>query len=362
MFFYAAILVSIIGLIIATYTDLKERIVTNKLNFSLAIIGLIIYSIQSIIEQNTLPITYSILGLFSGFLFGWIMWKLGVFAGGDVKLFMGLGALNPFTPALIKIGTLTTYNTPLFPITLFIYALFAFLPYGLFVVIYKLSKNKPFRENLIIETKKRIKDGVHLSIFTGAMYTILIIAQINTGIILIILILWGLFKEKKIIITGLVTIIALLFSPYSFAENSIKTFIFVGIIYGVIKLMLSLRPLLIQKVKVNKLEEGMIPAKTLIWSKGKVLEKDAFSLKEIIKIAKTQNLKEIFSPKKEIISSTKARGLTDEEINELKKLSKKGLIGKEMLVKESMPFVPTMLLGYILCLIIGDFIWFIFLG
>jgi prepilin signal peptidase PulO-like enzyme (type II secretory pathway) len=45
----------------------------------------------------------------------------------------------------------------------------------------------------------------------------------------------------------------------------------------------------------------------------------------------------------------------------LNKLAKKGLIPKTIAIKESMPFVPTMLLGYIFCLILGDLV-FILLG
>ena len=65
-------------------------------------------------------------------------------------------------------------------------------------------------------------------------------------------------------------------------------------------------------------------------------------------------LKGMLAPKKEIVSARKARGLTDEEIKEVKKLAAKGLIPKKLLIKESMPFVPTMLLGYLLCIAIGD--------
>jgi len=84
----------------------------------------------------------------------------------------------------------------------------------------------------------------------------------------------------------------------------------------------------------------------------------------VMKLIKDKNsnaIKEMLAPKNEIISAIKARGLNDEELKFIKQLAKKGLIPKKMLIKESMPFVPTMLLGYILCLILGDII-FIMLG
>jgi prepilin signal peptidase PulO-like enzyme (type II secretory pathway) len=74
-----------------------------------------------------------------------------------------------------------------------------------------------------------------------------------------------------------------------------------------------------------------------------------------------QRIGELFAPKRAIVSATKARGFTEEELEELRKLAKKGLIGKRISVKESMPFVPTMLLGYGFCLLLGDAFWMIML-
>ena len=147
MFVYIAIIVSIIGLLIATYTDLKERIVPNKLNYSLAILGLIIFGIYSITFNEPSFFLFSFIGMCWGFFFGWILWKIGIFAGGDVKLFMGLGALNPLTPALLNMGIFDTGPLFLFPIMLFVYSLIAFFPYGMIFVLYKLTKNKKFYNN-----------------------------------------------------------------------------------------------------------------------------------------------------------------------------------------------------------------------
>ncbi|HNV01006.1 MAG TPA: A24 family peptidase C-terminal domain-containing protein [archaeon] len=353
MYFYLTIIISIIGLLIATYTDLKERIVSNKLNFSLAIIGLIIYLIQSYFEQTPLPIIFSLLGLIIGFTFGWILWKIGVFAGGDVKLFMALGALNPFTPAILKIGEFTNSNFQIFAITLFIYSLIGFLPYAMLVILLKLKNNKEARNNLIKDAKKRVIDGIILSILIGGLSTIFYFLQIPSLIILPTLILIGILKKGKIIITILISIIGLIILPLQTLQNTLTSFIFIIFIYGTIKLMLSLGPVLQTTVKISKLKEGMIPSKTLYFEKNQVKEQN-FSIKQIIKLVKENKINEIFSKKNEIISATKARGLNEEEIKLLKKLYKNKKIGETIKIKESMPFVPTMLIGYLLCLIIGD--------
>jgi archaeal preflagellin peptidase FlaK len=362
-FFYLSIIISLIGLIIATYTDLKERIVPNKLNYGLAIIGLILFMIQSITENNPLPFIYSFLGMIIGFSFGWVMWKIGIFAGGDVKLFMGLGALNPFTPALIKIGAFTNTNAPIFPITLFIYSLFAFLPYGIFIVLLRLYKNKKMQKEIFEEMKPKILLSIHTAIFASATYAILHTYYINSLIIIPLILVWSMLKENKKYATIIISIIALIINNTLFIQALNAAILISVILYSLFKTLLSVKRVLITQVEVKKLTEGMIPAKTLIWKGKKVVEQEQLDFKTIIKAIKNKNsniLKEMLAPKKEIISANKARGINDEELKIVKELAKKGLIPKRMMIKESMPFVPTMLLGYILCLIIGDAIFLLF--
>jgi prepilin signal peptidase PulO-like enzyme (type II secretory pathway) len=129
--------------------------------------------------------------------------------------------------------------------------------------------------------------------------------------------------------------------------------------------MFSTKKLLSTEIKVEKLEEGMIPAKSLLWKGKKVKEEEEIRLKQIIKYIKKQDtsaITELLKPKKEIISAKKARGLTKEELRIIKKLAKEGKIPKTMRIKESMPFVPTMLIGYIICTIIGDAALFMLIG
>lgn len=358
MFFITTIIVSIIGLLIATHTDLKERIVPNNLNFGLAITGLVIYGIQTIFENNILPITYSLFGLIFGFMFGWFLWKIGVFAGGDVKLFMALGALNPFTPALIKIDLLTNFNMPIFPISLFIYSLIAFLPYGFFIITKKILENKIERKKIFNDLREKSFVAIHTAFFLTGLHITLtfLLPNLNTVIVILINIIlitfWFFLKEKKIFATISLIIISLIINLNVFINYLIFSIIILVILFGLIRLLFSLTPLLSKKVFIKDLEEGMIPAKTLVWSGKKVVEKKEFCLKEIIKQIKEKKI----IKQKEIISSIKARGLTNEEIIELKKLSKKRLIPKTLLIKDSIPFVPTILLGYLLALVLGDFI------
>jgi len=358
-FFYAAIIISVTGLLGATYTDLKSRIVPNKLNYGLALIGLLLFGAQSIIESTYLPFAYSILGLCFGFFFGWVLWKAGVFAGGDVKLFMGLGALNAFTPALINSGALGAANYPIFPITLFIYSLIAFLPYGLFVVAYKVAKNKKFQRELFKEMKPKVILATSGAIFASGAFVLLTQYSVNSLVLILALLLWGFLGKYKTIAT-IIAVIAAIFFNYALLAQALAAALLISVgLYSAIKLLFSSRKVLATEISIKELEEGMIPSKSLIKKGTRIVEAQGISSAKLIELIKKMDIKgvkELFSPKKEIISSNKARGLNDDELKIVKKLAAQGKLPKRIWVKESMPFVPTMLLGYLLCIILGDLV------
>jgi len=368
MFVYIAVIVSIVGLLIATYTDLKERIVPNKLNYGLAILGLVIFGAYSIAFLDITFFLYSFIGMCWGFFFGWILWKIGIFAGGDVKLFMGLGALNPLTPGLLKLAIFDSGPLFMFPITLFVFSLIAFFPYGMIFVLYKLTKNKTFRKTVLQDMKQKTLQGIHASFFIAGTYIILknvIPVELLWTLIIIeflIIIGWGLTKNKKIIITIISFCGGLYLDPLLAIQSLVGLLFMIVIVYGIIKLMFSLRPLLSSEIDVDKIEEGMIPGVSLMWKGKKVVEVVPLSISNIIKYAKEQQIGKIFEKKELIVSATKARGFDEEELKEIKMLAKKGLISKKIMIKESMPFVPTMLIGYLLAVIFGDFLWFLFMG
>jgi len=298
-----------------------------------------------------------------GFFFGWVLWKLGVFAGGDVKLFMGLGALNPFTPALLKIGLLTNLSLPIFPITLFLYSLVAFLPYAIFIIILKLFQKEKERKIIFKELKESSISGIIFAILISFIHITFLIffSWISIIIPFLVLILIGalfqkLNKKIKTILSIIILIVGFLLNPILFSQTFLASAASILILYGIIKLLLSSRILLVETIKIKDLEEGMIPQKSLVKVGKKIIETDGLSINKLIKYSLNGKIAEVLNEKNQIISANKARGLTIEEIKILKTLSAKKLIKSTIHIKDSMPFVPTMLLSYILCLLIGDFL------
>jgi Flp pilus assembly protein protease CpaA len=85
--------ITLIALIIASYTDLKTREVPYWLNYSLIFIGLSLRAIYSSITWDYWPFIDGLIGFGVFFALASIMFYSGQWGGGDAKLLMGLGAL-----------------------------------------------------------------------------------------------------------------------------------------------------------------------------------------------------------------------------------------------------------------------------
>ena len=94
---------------------------------------------------------------------------------------------------------------------------------------------------------------------------------------------------------------------------------------------------------------------------NQVVATKGIQIGKIIKNLKDNNvnaLMQMLSPKgKTVVSSSKAAGVTQKEIKELRELQKKGKIGEKIKIKLSAPFIPAVLIAYLALNVIGDFLW-----
>ena len=72
----------------AAYTDIKQRIVSDKISYGLVFFGVVFHGIESFAINNYFPLAASIGVSAATFVFGLVLWKIGLWAGGDVKLFV----------------------------------------------------------------------------------------------------------------------------------------------------------------------------------------------------------------------------------------------------------------------------------
>jgi len=362
-------IVSIAALAYGTWTDLRERIVSNWVTYGMLAVGLIGYAVWAFLAQDIMIFAFSAFATASMFAFSLLLYKLGVWAGGDVKLFAGLAALNPVNPAILsRMGIMALpyfapINLPVFPFTLFVFSLFAMLPYGAILAMAKLAKNSAEKKKFFKESKAAIIQSITFAFMAIGFGAVLSFFGFSVIFALPLLFIAA-FLPKKIKFALAIAMAAagLWLQGFSALEQAVSLAGCFLLVYFLFKLYSLSKVLLRKPVLVARLEEGMISAVTIVQKGKKVEIMEPVGIKKLIKqfvankSGKATGLQE--TKGRVIAASNNAAGLSAEEIAELKSLAAEGKIPKDLLVKESAPFVPAVLIAYIALNAVGDVIWF----
>lgn len=362
-------LICFLGLAIASFTDFKNRTVPNALTFSMIFSGLLLHFIQSLLSQNFLLFLTALAVTFATFAVAFLLWKLGVWAGGDVKVFTAIAALSPFNLAFFP--NLLHYNNifsplqiPLFPLTLFVFSLFAMLPYSLALTIGGIFRNKKLLKKTLKEFNAFTFRLLHFAAFIIGFEAVLLHFNLAWFFVFPAIIVYGFLKSRFQVFLAIAFFPAALLLDFSqnFA-NFFLIFIPLFALYALIKLfVLSKKQVLQKQVKPSKLKEGDIIAESVVKEKNHYCIQKPLPLTLIIKYLKTNKLKQLLASRKKaivIVNGGKAAGITIEELKVLKKLERQGVVGK-LTVKLSVPFVPAVLIAFIVLNLIGDVFWLLF--
>jgi preflagellin peptidase FlaK len=362
-------IIAILACLYASYSDLKQGIIPNKLTFPLIGLGILLNGIYAFMIGDLWFIIICVVVTGVIFTLGYLFWKMGAWAGGDVKLFTALAALLPFYPALVSYQILGV-SFPLegsypFPLTLIINSILSILPFLLIYVFYIVVKTKPYLMDELTAPLKNYKKNILLTlVITSAVtLTIFITQQIGLQIIIISLILIYLLSlvisklpnYVKAVLVSLVTVSALFYNFQITIMSIVTLFIFITIIEMVKKLLTSINKEALQDdVVLDELQEGMIPAYNL-YQQDKEIYVDNKSLTDkITESFKTRDLSKLTAPPGKRLVGTLAAGLTSDDIQLLKKLQKEGKISDKFRVKKGVPFAPSIFIGLLISLFIGD--------
>ena len=91
------IIIALIWIIGAVIQDLKKREVSNWWNFSLIAVALSYRAFLSILMHDYMYFIYGLIGFAVFFILANVFYYARIFAGGDAKLLMALGAVLPFS-------------------------------------------------------------------------------------------------------------------------------------------------------------------------------------------------------------------------------------------------------------------------
>ena len=156
---------ALIWIIFATVQDMRQREVANWLNFSLIIFAIGFRFFYSLFFKSDFAFFYQgLIGLGIFFLIGNLLYYGKMFAGGDAKLMIALGAILPFSEDLIiNVKTFTVF----FILFLLVGALYS-ISASIFLSIKSFKK---FKKEFLVQLKKN-KRLISLLIFLALILMI----------------------------------------------------------------------------------------------------------------------------------------------------------------------------------------------
>lgn len=364
-------LIAIITCIYASYSDLKLGIIPNKLTFPLIGLGITLNAIYAYTTSNIWFIITCIVFTAIIFALGYILWKIGAWAGGDVKLFTALAALLPIYPFQSLNYAIFNWSFPFvanygFPLTLVLNSILSILPFLLIYIFYIAIKSKRYllKELFSPITEDYKKNIVLTLVITSAVtLTIIISPYLPYQMIIISLILIYLLtiiisklpNRIKAVIISILTVFAFYTDLKLTITSIILLFISITVIRIIIKMLTSVNKKALQDdVQIENLKEGMILANNVYENENGVYVDDKGFFDKIKESIKSGDINSIREPKGKLLVGSMAAGLSDHDINLLKKLREENKIENKIKTKRGIPFAPSILLGLIISLFIGD--------
>ncbi|WP_295618389.1 A24 family peptidase [uncultured Methanobrevibacter sp.] len=291
---------------IASYYDLKSGIIPNKLSLTLFIYGLIFNLILAIMFNNSFILIFSIALTALVSIIAFVLWHIGFWGGGDLKLFIGLSLGLSF----LDFNELNIYY---------------------FNDISYFALNNCLNDfNLAIINQYVLYPKVFSILFNGILIAFIIIA---------LMLICNILITKRLKYYSLLSI-----ADFKSMFNQLTT----------------------QSISIDDLCEGMVLDKYYFADK-KVFDRinminkktnenygedDDLEEKVLICNLYAYSDEEIF-----YFSSSNKMGLTEYDIELINKFYYEGLIkNPNFKVKRAIPFVPFLTLGYFCFLVFGDFI------
>ncbi len=354
----SAILILLTCCIIATFTDISTGLIPNWLTFSTICIGILLTTIYYI-EIGHINIYYYVF-IVVIFLFSYVIWLLGLWAGGDVKLFTAISTL--LIPEYLSVIPSYSVSFMVLPImfrefsiptlTLIFNSLICALPILIIYVLYIIFKEKVF---LIDKFKSCFcfNDGFFYLNTLLIGYGILSYFDVYNMFVkllfsLILVTVVSKITKQHTIYTIITTVILLL---VSLETRNFGSYIFEILLIQIIILLRNImRKNLISEVfsdeiDTSSLEEGMVLSKSLCIDEYeyKFISNSAFFKNNVVDTCEDSK----------ILINASISGLTSNDIDLLKNLRGNDLINN-IPIKKSMAFGPFILVGLIVTLFVGN--------
>ncbi|MDO8624755.1 MAG: A24 family peptidase C-terminal domain-containing protein [Candidatus Diapherotrites archaeon] len=344
----------LIGLAHASYTDLKTRLVDDRVIYGLIAAGVLLHLMESYAANDwSLFFTMAATALLT-FAGAYLLWRIGFWAGGDVQLFAGIATLVPTIPGMPVIATPWGFGIGLFPLTVFVLSLFAMIPVGILFALRKLRKDTRLRDEvarkLLAQTKSNLIAAAGLgglAVIAGS-YGLSWLATLAVAFVFVFL-----PKQIQPFLAAALAIGGLYLNAAQWLLWSAQTGAAL-IALGTILLTGRTKALFRSEKKVSELAEGDVIAEDIIQEDGVVKMRPAENIQTIINHLWAQDKRKA---QQVIWSGYQTNGVEKADIMRIQELAAQGKIPQTLPVKETTPFVPAILVGFLAALGIGAWIW-----
>jgi len=321
---------------VATFSDLKKRIIPDWLTYSAIAVGGILSVAKATALGMDFILAYSAM-LAVGIALGYALFRLGVWAGGDTKLFWAMAVLFGATGK----------PDVLLPVAVFALSVLIFLPLG-----FALNANAVFSKRL--ECIAIAAGNLERSLCAASAAAIVAVAAGNYVAWIAAAAVFSLIRLPTVVWAVIALIAAVLnlqAAAYAFAISFVLVFCAKTAIEISKKII---TPTLIAKVRLSGLKEGMLPAQSVLLVKGKVvLFSPKLDIGSIVAAAgKEKDVKKILqqagltAPKgaRIIADSTLAGGLDALQLGRLKKLGKV----RWLAIRRTEAFAPALCAAFLI--------------
>lgn len=364
MFFVNIILLCVfIFFLLASYSDLKTRNISNTLILFFLILGLSYNITSSLILGNFRFLLTILFSAVLSFVVFFVLWELGVIAGGDAKLFIALAFIMPnfeHTLHIFNLGYEKLLVLPIFPILLFIASVFMVLPWILLYSKYLLLKKRYYKEllNEIFSRNNLLLtlDSILVVILAGLIISLFSFSNVLLLLFVSFILTYTIFKIKikknfySIILGLYLLVLIILISTNKLTNNSLVFSVNTALIVIVISILIIYLKYIkdkvfIEKKKISELREGDLLLYNYYYSNKKLILRKFTFIEKIKALVSGEYYKGLK------VDSGKAKGISRKDITFLKAMYNNRLIANRIYLKKTIAFTPAVLLAYILLII-----------
>lgn len=350
----------------ATYTDLRERKITNLCSYGLIYAG-VLSQVISVLSGRS-PLLGSIATLLGGFFIVFALYWFGIFAAGDAKLVWGASLLMP-AGLFAEADAFAQYT----PTTLIINI---FVPYCLILVVYlfiKTNTQQKWQAFLLIfqreDFRKQIFDMIFRLIFLLGLRVVVTLSLGWLGIelgfwhqLLLVLFLfftlnhyvtkYDLERIRNFVVCIVLIELMVITTPWTLSAWSeayaplLKIYlVYIALFFFARHFIHNLDSMVLDhEIHISDLKEGMVPAEQIVRVEGSdgeiTYSKEDFALPNVLN--------------SNIILGTLPGGVSKEKTAELKQLAADGHFedfDNKIRIQHSLRFAPVICLGVILTLL-----------